>query len=447
MSRRRLGPKAGAPSLAGLRWPARAADVGAGDHHRAGAAVVADRQVLPVGRQRLVVGPEDPPDVGGVLLASSRSRRSRRPRTAACMVTSSSGTSERLDQLAAGLVGEQRRPASAAPRPRRGAAQREQRVERRRPRSARSTAGSPPVAATAARSTTEVADPDADAGTSSPGWRTRRRAGCRRRTSDPAAPSTQVGRVIVAHQSQRRRGRAAGSATLHDPNEVNQRRAPAQPGLVGGRPSSWLASVSSSTAATSSTPAPSRLARVASSTLRKPWCVEARSSGSRCRTAWCSPAVHLNAQLAVQGRADAGGAARPGVGKASASGPPVRNFRRWSVRGDLVEGGEPVRGRRARRAAAAARRSTGTSSSSSPSADELVDRGDDPPGVVGQASPVAESRSAISRPRSASRSLRTVHAARAGSQGAGAAGDRRRRPPAAGRPDQVGVAGRGASRR
>ena len=49
----------------------------------------------------------------------------------------------------------------------------------------------------------------------------------------------------------------------------------------------------SSTRATSSGLPPSSEARVASSTLRKPWCSKPVSS-SRCRTAWCRPAVHLN---------------------------------------------------------------------------------------------------------------------------------------------------------
>ena len=48
--------------------PAGPDDRRAGDDHRAGPAVVADRQVLPVGQQRRLVGPEDPPDVGGVVL-------------------------------------------------------------------------------------------------------------------------------------------------------------------------------------------------------------------------------------------------------------------------------------------------------------------------------------------------------------------------------------------
>ncbi|CAM5670466.1 hypothetical protein SFUMM280S_02366 [Streptomyces fumanus] len=52
-----------------LALPAGAYDVRAGDHHRAGAAVVADREVLPVRRQGVGgVGAEDPADVPGVVL-------------------------------------------------------------------------------------------------------------------------------------------------------------------------------------------------------------------------------------------------------------------------------------------------------------------------------------------------------------------------------------------
>ena len=54
--------------VGGLALAARPDDVGVpDDDDRAGAAVVADREVPPVGQQRLVVGPEDPADVGGVV--------------------------------------------------------------------------------------------------------------------------------------------------------------------------------------------------------------------------------------------------------------------------------------------------------------------------------------------------------------------------------------------
>jgi hypothetical protein len=52
-----------------LALAARPPDRGAGHHDRAGPAVVADRHVLPVGRQRGRPRPEDPADVAGVVLA------------------------------------------------------------------------------------------------------------------------------------------------------------------------------------------------------------------------------------------------------------------------------------------------------------------------------------------------------------------------------------------
>ena len=67
MSSRALGPYVGRVVVRRLPLPARPDDVGAAGDDRAGAAVVADRQVPPVRQQRLGVGAEDPADVGGVL--------------------------------------------------------------------------------------------------------------------------------------------------------------------------------------------------------------------------------------------------------------------------------------------------------------------------------------------------------------------------------------------
>ena len=72
-----------------LALPAGPHDVGAGDHDRAGPAVVADRQVLPVRRQRLAVRAEHPPDVRRVVLASVEVDVVRRPRTAGAARTAS----------------------------------------------------------------------------------------------------------------------------------------------------------------------------------------------------------------------------------------------------------------------------------------------------------------------------------------------------------------------
>ncbi len=57
-----------AVGVGGLALPARPHDVGARHDDRAGPAVVADRQVPPVRRQRLAVGAEQPADVRGVVL-------------------------------------------------------------------------------------------------------------------------------------------------------------------------------------------------------------------------------------------------------------------------------------------------------------------------------------------------------------------------------------------
>ena len=91
-----------------LALPARAYDVGARHDDRAGAAVVAHREVLPVGQQGLGVGPEHPPDVGGVVLGgvevdvvADRERQQHRHRV---------HRRERgLDEVPLGLVGEQAR--------------------------------------------------------------------------------------------------------------------------------------------------------------------------------------------------------------------------------------------------------------------------------------------------------------------------------------------------
>ena len=71
-----------APSSRGLALTAGTHDVGAGDDHRAGPAVVADRQVLPVRRQRLGVRAGRCGRRSRRGAPRSRSRRSRPPRTA-----------------------------------------------------------------------------------------------------------------------------------------------------------------------------------------------------------------------------------------------------------------------------------------------------------------------------------------------------------------------------
>ena len=128
---------------------------------RAGAPVVADRQVLPVGQQRVAVGAEDPADVGGVVLGGVEvdvvgdleRQVQRRPRRAA---TVGAGL-ERARHLGADLAprlagpargtalsdgartrGARSRRPGRAPRPRTG---RRPGADRRRPRRRRTAGG------------------------------------------------------------------------------------------------------------------------------------------------------------------------------------------------------------------------------------------------------------------------------------------------------------------
>ncbi len=157
--------------------------------------------------------------------------------------------------------------------------------------------------------------------------------------------------------------------------------------------------VSSSTAATSSTPAPSRLARVASSTLRKPWCSKPVSRVAVPHRV-VQPGRALERELPVEGGGDAGrelGA----VGNASASAPPVRSLSRWST---------------AATSSSAASQSGVGRCAVQPGhldghrhlvvelagGDQLVDGGDDPAGVVGELAGRA-SRAGRSPARAASR--------------------------------------------
>src|SRR5680860_1473290 len=119
-----------------------------------------------------------------------------------------------------------------------------------------------------------------------------------------------------------------GSRTLHDPKDVNQRRAEVRPSLPVSSSIlvMVLASDASRMAATSSGAAPSRLALVASNTLRKPWCSKP-DSASRCRSALCSPAVHLNGSSRSRAAAMQA-ASSPDEGNDSADAPPMRNFSR-----------------------------------------------------------------------------------------------------------------------
>ena len=102
MSSRCDGPNTG-PSPA-ARCPLGRTIVGAGDDHRAGPAVVADRQVLPVRQQRRLVRAGRSGRRWWRGARRSRSRRSRRPRTAGAVRPSASGTQQRLDRRGAASV-------------------------------------------------------------------------------------------------------------------------------------------------------------------------------------------------------------------------------------------------------------------------------------------------------------------------------------------------------
>ena len=102
----RDGPEDGARRRGRVRWPLRARRPAVpDDDDRARAAVVADRQVLPVGGQRVVdVRPEDRADVPWRGARWRRSRRSRRRRTAAASARRRRGRSG--DARAVRVVGE-----------------------------------------------------------------------------------------------------------------------------------------------------------------------------------------------------------------------------------------------------------------------------------------------------------------------------------------------------
>ena len=204
------------------------------DDDGAGAAVVADREVLPVGQQRLAVGAEDPADVGGVVLARRRSRRSRRPRPAGAAsprrAARRCGSTRSRSVASVEQAGDPARARDSRTWRPSAISGLSERLLRRR------GATSSIVGGRDRRQVEhEVADPHADPRRPRPPRRTRRTAGCRRRTSDPAAPSTQV--VVDGHAppaGPRASRSSSGSLTEQEPNEVNQRRAPARSSVARG---------------------------------------------------------------------------------------------------------------------------------------------------------------------------------------------------------------------
>ena len=135
-------------------------------------------------------------------------------------------------------------------------------------------------------------------------------------------------------------------------------------------------------ATTSSREAPSKACRVATRTLRKPWCSKPVAS-SRWRTAPCSPAVHLNG-VSRSSAASIQAASAGADGKACASVPPVRNFSRSSAA--------------AISSAAASQPAVGSACGQldvdghvvAQLVAHLVDRGDHAPGVAGEVVGVAQ---------------------------------------------------------
>ena len=206
--------------------------------------------------------------------------------------------------------------------------------------------------------------------------------------------------------------------TLHEPNEVNQRRArghrvvallaPAleqhvgDPLARGSRPRRRRA-------------APSKASRVASSTLRKPWC--SKPSGAACAAAaLCSPAVHLNGVSRSSAASIQRGQRRRGAGTGRASSPPVRNFSRSSASATSSAARQPARRRApaggARRTPGSRRRAPGPARAASTAA------------TTRRALPArsSRSRSAISTPGDVGHRLAPARCS-APADRAGAAGD------------------------
>ena len=85
MSNRVLGPNFGASAFGRLALAAGPVHRRAVHDQRAGASVITDRHPPPIRHQRLAVGAKELSQIRGVLAATNKSPRSRRPRPAACM--------------------------------------------------------------------------------------------------------------------------------------------------------------------------------------------------------------------------------------------------------------------------------------------------------------------------------------------------------------------------
>ncbi len=306
MSRRTDGPYVGRVGVRRLALPARPHDVGARHDDGAGPAVVADRQVLPVGREGLAVR------------AGRSARRSRRG--AGGVEVDVVGHLERqvqlhlglrhqvaLDQLAVALVLEQLDQPGPHRRPGRPA-HRQERVERRRLEDV------PAVEALGGgeRSQVEHVVPERDARPGAPHRRarTRRRAGWSPGTASPRATSIQVRHQSTSRPRAGRGRRSSPSGSVDAAAAERPERGPyaGAGGLVPvprRSPPADRRSRSASGTATSSTEPPVRATRVATSTLSTPCC--SKPSAGRGPDGVVQPGRELERDTARRARHQEGG--------------------------------------------------------------------------------------------------------------------------------------------
>ena len=168
--------------------------------------------------------------------------------------------------------------------------------------------------------------------------RTRRTAGGRgrKRARDAVHSGAHGASADPAHQVVERLADAAGAERREPAARAGRGRLPRQRAEVAS------ASRSSSTRRLVGV-APSKASRVASRTLRNPWCSKP-VAGRVWRTAWCSPAVHLNG--VSRSRAASIQAARVGAdGKRCGLEPAGAELQVVLGLGDRVGRGQPVGGR------------------------------------------------------------------------------------------------------
>ena len=188
------------------------------DDDGAGTAVVADGQVLPVGSERVTVRAEDPPDVGGVVLAGVEvdvvGDLERQPQP---------HLGERVHEASRDVPVLRERSATRAARARTaspdGTARRHQRVEQRLPQKGGVGRAEGLGGRTRVQHGVAVAHDDAAAGPVRRWWCTRRREGCPGRRDRPRAGRAGSRRSLVPRLRDRRRSRAS-SGYGHPPGPV-----------------------------------------------------------------------------------------------------------------------------------------------------------------------------------------------------------------------------------